>query len=307
MNAKNNPKPKNRRKIPADYYIFSQNVGFLRLGPEVTNTKAKTIWECSQKHRWEARYNCIQKGDGCPLCYNAKRNQGTIIPQSGYHALANKRGLKWLGPEVKSTHDNTLWECSKAHKWESQYANIRQGSGCPHCAGISPKISIDYHDLAQSKGFRWLGPVVINSKTKTTWQCPKDHEWQSTFSSIQSGYGCSVCQESRGEAETAKILEVLDILYGRQKRFQDCRGKKYPLPFDFYFPLNGKHFLVEYQGERHYHAKSYFGGKQALHAIQHRDAIKAEYAKDNGYHLILIPYTELENIEYIIQSEVKND
>lgn len=61
------------------------------------------------------------------------------------------------------------------------------------------------------------------------------------------------------------------------------------------------HFLVEYQGEQHYHPIDYFGSELALCTRQKHDAIKAQYAVDNNYQLIVVPYTEIENITAIFQ------
>jgi very-short-patch-repair endonuclease len=34
----------------------------------VPNARVKTGWECEEGHQWEARYNDIQRGTGCPAC-----------------------------------------------------------------------------------------------------------------------------------------------------------------------------------------------------------------------------------------------
>ena len=75
-----------------------------------------------------------------------------------YHALAEKRGFHWLGPEVPNVDTRTAWECGFGHRWEATHSNLRRGSGCPFCAGVAPKTPADYHALAEERGFRWLGP-----------------------------------------------------------------------------------------------------------------------------------------------------
>lgn len=85
------------------------------------------------------------------------------------------------------------WECSKGHQWESSYDNIRQGSGCPHCAGLFPKTLEDYHTLAESKGFSWVGPEVPNTRSKTAWQCKHGHQWETCYGTILDGHGCPHC------------------------------------------------------------------------------------------------------------------
>ncbi len=116
-------------KIPADYEVLAQKRGFLWLGPEVPNARTKTNWECAKGHRWQARYNNIQQGRGCPIC-------GGSTPRgpSDYHNLAKQRGFHWLGPTVPNTQTKTGWECVEGHCWQATYSYIHQGSNCLVCA-----------------------------------------------------------------------------------------------------------------------------------------------------------------------------
>jgi hypothetical protein len=51
----------------------------------------------------------------------------------------------------------------------------------------------DYHLLAESRGFRWLGPEVPTTKTLTTWECPRGHQWRAIYNNIQQGRDCPQC------------------------------------------------------------------------------------------------------------------
>jgi hypothetical protein len=62
--------------------------------------------------------------------------------------------------------------------------------------------------------------------------------------------------------------------------------------------------LIEFQGPHHYYAIEIFGGEDNLRDIQRRDAIKAEYAKKQGFTLIYIPYWEFDNIEKILRNQI---
>jgi very-short-patch-repair endonuclease len=175
-------------KTPADYHALAEKRGFHWLGPEVSNTKIKTAWECEQGHNWEAPYSSIRQGKGCPICAGK-----TPKTPADYHALAEKRGFHWLGPEVLNTKTKTTWECEQGHRWKAPYHSIQQGSGCPVCAGKAPKTPADYHALAKARNFRWLGPEVPNANTKTTWVCEQGHRWEARYGDIQQGHGCPVC------------------------------------------------------------------------------------------------------------------
>lgn len=288
------------RKTPEDYHKMAQAYGFKWIGPEVKSVIYQTTWECIKGHQWKARYNNIQGGQGCPYCAGKARK----IPQD-YHDLAKGRGFKWLGPEVKGAKFKTTWECGKGHQWEAKYNAIKDGRGCPYCPENAPKLPQDYHNLARERRFKWVGPEVKSVTTKTTWECSRGHRWEAVYSSVQQGSGCPVCNESKGEKRVAEVLRAYHIPFARQKRFDACRNKKYRLPFDFYFQVGDRYFLVEYQGRQHYEPISIFGGEKGLSQRQRLDRIKADFAKEYGFILITIPYTEHNHIHSILRQAIE--
>lgn len=179
------------KKTPQDYKNLAQNAGFIWLGSEVANTQTKTRWRCKKGHEWDCRYSSIQQGHGCPYCAHNLPKQ-----VDDYHKLAKTRRFKWLGLEVNTVNTKTLWGCEKGHEWETTYANIQQGYGCPKCGGSSRKQPSDYEALAELMGIEWLGPVVSNNKAKTNWRCSNGHIWQAPYSSIQQGNNCYHCQKN---------------------------------------------------------------------------------------------------------------
>jgi len=117
--------------------------------------------------------------------------------EEDYYELAEGRGFKWLGDVLpKNTDIPTEWVCSNTHKWLASYHNIRNGSGCPYCAGLVKKVEKDYYNLANKFGFIWIGEKLPkNVMTKTWWECKKGHEWKATYSGIQRGGGCPYCSK----------------------------------------------------------------------------------------------------------------
>ena len=181
-----------KRKLPEDYHKLAQEKDFEWLGPKVFNTHTKTWWRCSKGHKWEAIYDSLRDGTGCPFCAGNKPKKPT-----DYCRLAEKMGLKWLGPQVSSVRDKTGWECSRGHTWEAAYSTIQQGHRCLRCSGKALKDAIDYHSLAKKCNYKWLGPFPANTRTKTKWQCEKGHVWTSTYNRIQQGCRCSYCTNRR--------------------------------------------------------------------------------------------------------------
>ncbi len=51
----------------------------------------------------------------------------------------------------------------------------------------------DYHQMAKSCNYQWLGPEVKTTKTKTLWLCNNGHQWETTYKSLQVGNRCTQC------------------------------------------------------------------------------------------------------------------
>lgn len=60
---------------------------------------------------------------------------------------------------------------------------------------LKKKVEKDYHDLAQARGFKWVGEALPKTtKHKTTWQCLDSHRWNAHFNSISAAKsGCPHC------------------------------------------------------------------------------------------------------------------
>ncbi len=200
-----------RRKQPEDYHALAESRGFQWLGPVAQRTNDKTGWRCARGHEWTARYSAIQDGSGCPLC-----NRHT---DEDYHALAASRGFVWLGPHVHSVAKPTRWRCAQGHEWEAPYGNL---SGCLACWHEKMGDSIrhtpeDYHSLAKTRGYVWLGPEVKSITVKTYWRCPSGHTWHSSYESVSRGRQCSKCirrgpQDYHGLAQRRGFLWVGEIV-----------------------------------------------------------------------------------------------
>lgn len=117
-------------KTEKDYYELAKNRGFKWIGPFPRTTGCKTWWECKREHRWQAKYNKIQQGEGCPVCIR--------ISDIEYYNVGRSRGIFWVGIVLpKNVLTKTLWKCEKCgYGWKTSYASIQQGSGCPHCKNL---------------------------------------------------------------------------------------------------------------------------------------------------------------------------
>lgn len=209
-----NKQAEKQRKKPSDYIALAEAKRFKWLGPVVPKVSIATGWECEMGHQWMARYSDIRKGHGCPSC------AGTSPKTSAdYHAVAEKNGFEWLGYEVPTTSAKTVWRCKQSHVWEAPYSTIQQGHGCPHCAGLSVKTPADYHALAELKRYKWLGPEVPNIKTETEWECEKGHRWMGRYNDIQQGHGCPICVNSVQGVPVSQVQQALHEMLGGELNY----------------------------------------------------------------------------------------
>ena len=137
-----------------------------------------------------------------------------------------------------------------------------------------------------------------NNKTKVKIICPEHGVFeQSLINHIDNKCGCPICKESKGEKVIRIWLNKNNIEFESQKSFDDCKYKK-PLKYDFYIP--SKNLLIEYNGEQHYEAVNYFGGKKQFEINKKRDEAKSDYANKHKISLLVIPYWKYNNIEDIL-------
>ena len=117
---------------------------------------------------------------------------------------------------------------------------------------------------------------------------------------------CEECRkkESVGERRVRQWLEKNEINFIQEKRFEDCRDTN-PLPFDFYLPeLN---IAIEYDGEQHFKENHFFDHCRDLEVtkyISHHDDIKNHFCESNNISLLRIPYTQINDIERILEREI---
>jgi very-short-patch-repair endonuclease len=186
-----------RTVMPEHYHALAEKRGFTWIEDEVKSTHAKTRWQCSFGHTWEARYNDVHKGKGCPYCAGLVRKT-----EADYRHLAAARGFVWVGDEAVNVMTKTRWQCSFGHTWEARYNDVHNRHGCPYCSGNVRKSEDDYRALAIARGFAWLGNTPPSTTTtKTTWQCPLGHTWEAIYSNIERGSGCPHCSGNARKTE----------------------------------------------------------------------------------------------------------
>lgn len=103
------------------------------------------------------------------------------------------------------------------------------------------------------------------------------------------------------------ILTEADILFEEEYEFDDLVSYSgWHLRFDFavFDDAGNLDFLIEAQGEQHYHPVPAFGGSKGFYRQRQNDLLKRRYCMEHNIPLITVPYFE-ENqlsLEYIMRA-----
>lgn len=189
-----------------------------------------------------------------------------------------------------------------------------RGCGCRKCGReettkkqLLPKeLFIKKSNIIHNNIYDYKLVVYKNNKTKVKIICKKHGIFEQSPNSHRRS-GCPTCCLSKGEIKVKKFLDINNIKYISQKKFNDCIGKKRELPFDFY--LTDYNICIEYDGIQHF--KGWVRYKEQkkrnlimLNVVRNNDKIKTNYCKNNNIKLIRIKYSEFENIDTILKKEI---
>jgi hypothetical protein len=210
----------------------------------------------------------------------------------------DRYNLSLLPKDKIRQHDKVTFICYKHGEFIKTFGEMLRKNrtcGCPKCSyenlfhsrdewvQMFNSIHKNYYnyDLAKSISNDDVIPII----------CPKHGVFYRT-AETHKVCGCPKCRRSKGESITSYILRKNHIEFISQQRFADCRGKRYPLPFDFYIP--SMNTLIEYNGRQHYYGWENRFGKctNSLENIQLHDKIKYDYCVNKNIRLIVIKYNQ---------------
>jgi predicted nucleic acid-binding Zn-ribbon protein len=241
-------------------------------------------------HVYKVRPNNFLSGQRCPYCYGNDKKTDAQFQQE----VRNLVGFEYtfLDAYVNNRTKIRVKHNKCGHVYEVKPNSFLQGKRCPKCFGNAKKAN----DLFKKEVFSLVGDEYIfldsyvNNKTKIR---VKHNECGHIYYVAPTEFfshntRCPFCNSSKGELIITKILNKLSISYKAQKTFDDLKDSQ-PLSYDFFIP--DQNILIEYQGIQHYEPVDHFGGEDKFKLQQKHDKMKADYAKDHGYHLIAVPYT----------------
>lgn len=281
--------------------------------------KVKIKCRTCDMYFWQQPNNHLQ-GNGCPSCGKQKaaklsaatgrlyaRTTNEFIRESvAIHG--NKFGYDLV--EYVNLEKKVKIRCNACGVvFEQSPASHLHGNGCRFCRpsliGIKRTISNDeFVTKAKSMHgdrYNYEKSAYSGYRNKVTITCNKcGTDFEQVASSHLSGCGCPSCSMSNGERIVEIALKEYSIEYETERVFKDCVYKN-PLRFDFYLP--NENTCIEYNGLHHYEPVAGWGGESKFAETVIRDEIKRRYCKNNGIHLIEIPYSSpKKEIHRIIKS-----
>lgn len=218
--------------------------------------------------------------------------------------------------QVKYVNSNTKITigCKIHGPWTTAAGNILDKCGCPKCGilnrtyvqPISEDIIVErfrklYGDKYSYNMSDYLG---CDSKITITCNIHKSHPFRQRVSSHLGGNGCPHCKTSKGELKVLNYLESTNISFKTQYKFPDCKNIK-PLAFDFAVINNNSVIgLIEYNGQQHYQIINWHGSDEkniaAFENYKLRDNIKYDYCIRKNIPLLILKYTEFNNVETLV-------
>lgn len=296
---------KRSKEIHGDKYDYSL--------VEYTNNKTKVKIICGTHGIfYQAPANHVTMNQGCLRCAYEVVRRNKFSSNLDEFTLKSKQvhGDKYDYSESNYVNSKTKIRitCPIHGGFFQEPSAHLAGQGCPRCGGtgkLSTEIFIERASKIHNNKYDYSLVDYVTTDVPVKIICPTHGLFsQLPIVHLYRGSGCQACQMPLGERVIIGVLTSLGIQFEYQKKFKECRNK-FALPFDFYFELDSQRFLIEYDGPQHAQPIKHFGGNSGFERTKKNDSIKTRFAQDNGFHLIRIPYTQFDNIESILTSEIQ--
>ena len=138
-------------------------------------------------------------------------------------------------------------------------------------------------EWAAKKGGRL---IIYKGRNRSLWECRDGHRFYLTEYKVKRrGKWCLQCGASISERAMRQFFQKTNIPFTAQAQIQAVPGRKY----DFCCQYQGIYYLVEYDGEQHFHfVKKYHKRKDKFLKGQEADRLKTWGAIHAGYNVIRI-------------------
>ncbi len=249
---------------------------------------------CDKQHPFLAIPASIARGCWCLKCVDLC----PIQAKERFIASVTDQGGKVIG-EYVTVHIKVSIQCRLEHLFNMTPGHISEGKWCPVCRKHCPiQAKINFEEAVRKLEGVVLG-TYVNTATKVELKCKYDHIFSSKPNNVVNGKWCRLCglRESKGEKKVREFLTSQNIEHDPEHIFDWMPLKRY----DFYFVHNNRHYIVEFDGIQHFEHIEFFSPTEE-HYTQRRlcDINKTVNALNQGYFLIRIAYSDIDNVDIII-------
>ena len=272
---------------------------------------------CRKHGKFSQSAGAHLSGQGCKVCGRkrtieavSKKKRRTLRKFVNESRLVHGSRYDYSKVNYITGTDKVIIICPDHGEFIQRPNSHLDGQGCRYCAheksrqdqslGTEEFIRRSHNIFGTLYDYSTVD--YVNAKTKVDILCPE----HGVFSLLPhhhmtSNVGCPNCSTyaSKGEEAVREYLENNNIKYNRFKKFSECTWKGI-LEFDFYLPKRS--ILIEYDGKQHFEPNEWFGGQREFEAQTQRDKVKDDFATEQGYTLLRIPYYEFNNINTILDS-----
>lgn len=237
------------------------------------------------------------------FCKQCRRSHKKDLLLQRCQDICNQLKLKYVDTDINSVIEYHNFECSASHKIYKPLCELNRalrlqtGNGCKQCVADSLRTPLeDIKKRYYALGFEFLDDKFINFRIKNNTRCNNcGFIWRTNSSCIlQHKSGCPECSRHINEKLTGEGLKKLlpNVIF-LQHKYIKCNDKNFEKKYiyvDYFFELNNKFYIVEYNGGQHYKYNKFFhcNNQEKFKLQKRRDIWLKQYCICNNIVLINI-------------------
>jgi len=291
-----------------DVKKYVESIGYNLIDKTYINARIKLVFTDHEGYFLSSSFDNLKHGY-IPMRFH--KNNPYTIKNIKLWLIINDKPFILLSDKYINSNELLKWKCLKPTcgdtfnlSWECVFSNV----GCGVCHGKQVGLSNCFATRKSHLINEWhptkniLTPydITSDSREEIWFKCPEcGNEWLTTAKSKNTKL-CPDCNKSQGEKECKRFLDIRNLFYIPQKKFEGLIGTGGGLlSYDFYLPQYN--LLIEYQGQFH-DGTAFQQNKNDIEKQVEHDRRKKEYALRNGYDLLEIWYLNYDNIEEILDN-----
>lgn len=280
---------------------------------EYKNAKDKLLLKCKCGNEFEKSFNKFKGGQNrCKSCKGV--NTWDLETIKNFVEIESKSNSTLMTTSTINSKTKLQFKCECGNNYETSFRNFLHDNKrrCDEC-GINNRIK------AKTIGIENLKLEVLNNSDcqllsdsynglhdQLEFLCECKTKFKTSIIGFRNGKkNCTLCNgTSKLETKTLKFFKNNNIYHEEQYSIDELKSSKgYKLKFDFCVFNKSREiiFLLELDGQQHFHPVEFFGGKESFEKQKINDELKNEYCKNNNLKLERIPYTELDNLDEILK------